>query len=362
MLASALAEDANLDVHLVLSENVEEKFAIGKYTAHRVLPAYPHAAKGAARVTQQVRYYAGLQKRIGSFLNELKPDVVHTQDFHWANAPLEYQAMRRNGRKLFYTVHNVVMHSMPKRIRPLAIQRTRKAYRLCDLLFVHDDILKTQLRNFLESEKPEIAVTPHGILLQAGSSQSPITAERLDTKRLLFFGLARANKGLDIALDAFSQLEGYELTIAGKSGGSSYWESEIAPRVENLLARSKRISVDDRFIDDQELPDLFNRHSCVLLPYTRAFQSQSGILFLALGARVPVVATDVAALGTTVRRMGIGEVAPPDDPESFARAIDLLHHRDPRELDSRFTDSQDEWSWARCAKLTAEAYRRQTRT
>jgi glycosyltransferase involved in cell wall biosynthesis len=264
--------------------------------------------------------------------------------------------MRGRGRKLVYTVHNVVMHSLPTRIRDLILERTRSAYRQCDLLLVHDEALRAQLRAFLESELPEISVTPHGVLVQAGLRLSPINSERLEARRLLFFGQARPNKGLEIALDALSRLDGYELTIAGEGRGS-YWETEIGPRIERLLSQGKRISVDDRFIEDEELPDLFNRHSCVLLPYTPAFHAQSGILFLALGARLPVVATDVGALGKTVLRMGIGEVSPPNNPESFASAIEALHHRDPEELDARFTAAQEGWSWSRCAKLTAEAYR-----
>lgn len=358
MLAEALSAQPDLDVHLVLSEKVDDKFTKGSFQVHKVLPGYPHEAKGAARPFRQLVYYALQRRRMGTVLDELRPDIVHTQDFHWVTAPLEYRTMKRSGRRLCYTVHNVVMHTVPKRLKGLFLSRSRESYRLCDQLFVHADVLKAELEDFLKPHVPPIAVTPHGVLYQASGSDSHLTEARLQKKKLLFFGQARPNKGLDVLLDAIPFLGGYELTIAGERNGAAYWGSEIQPRISNLLAKNISISVEDRFVRDEDLPGLFQRHSCVALPYTRDFHSQSGILFLALGAGLPVVATDVGALGTTVRRMGIGEVVPPNDPESFARAVELVHHRPPEELDAKLLAAKEEWSWSRCAELTAEAYRK----
>jgi glycosyltransferase involved in cell wall biosynthesis len=348
-----------LEVHLLLSKNVERKFTVGDFTVHCILPPYPHAKRGIARTISQAIYYAAVVRTTTAFLNELKPAVVHAQDFKWVTGPIELGFMRAPGRRVCYTAHNVMMHSLPKIGKSLALAATRRAYKECDLIFVHGDTLKTQLRSFLKSDRPEIAVTPHGVLLPEGGVIEPITTDRLKRKKLLFFGHVRPNKGLELALDSLSLLEGYELTIAGECRASDYWKINIEPRLEKLKAQGKAVSIDQRYYPEEEVAGLFNRHSCAVLPYTPDFHAQSGILLLALGANLPVVATDVGELGASLGEMGIGEVVDSRDPAAFAAAIEKVHAQNAQELAAKFRTAQEKWSWSNCAKATAEAYRRQ---
>jgi glycosyltransferase involved in cell wall biosynthesis len=56
------------------------------------------------------------------------------------------------------------------------------------------------------------------------------------------------------------------------------------------------------------------------LPYTE-FHSQSGVLADAYAYRVPLIVSDVGAIGPTVRSDATGIVVAPRDPEALADAI-----------------------------------------
>jgi glycosyltransferase involved in cell wall biosynthesis len=57
-----------------------------------------------------------------------------------------------------------------------------------------------------------------------------------------------------------------------------------------------------------------------VLPYT-SFQSQSAVLQDAYANSVPLIVSDVGALGSTVRSEGTGWVVPPSDANALAEAI-----------------------------------------
>jgi len=111
-----------------------------------------------------------------------------------------------------------------------------------------------------------------------------------DKKIVLFFGIIRDYKGLDILIDAFKDLdEIYHLVIAGESYGS--FEKYAQQIEQNQL---KNISVFDRYIDDNEVPAFFSAADVNVLPYKSA--TQSGITSIAYHFDLPQIATNVGGL------------------------------------------------------------------
>jgi glycosyltransferase involved in cell wall biosynthesis len=72
----------------------------------------------------------------------------------------------------------------------------------------------------------------------------------------------------------------------------------------------------------------------IVLPYTR-FHSQSGVLADAYTYRLPLVVTDVGAIGPTVREDRTGEVALPGSATGLAQAIARVLSVDRVELETR---------------------------
>ncbi len=116
-----------------------------------------------------------------------------------------------------------------------------------------------------------------------------------DCCNLLFFGLIRPYKGLDVLIEAFNsippeEIDRYWLTIVGET-----WEGWTEPL--DLVARSPyrdRISMVNRYVSDTEVGGYVGGADAVVLPYRRS--CGSGALHVALHHGLPVVVTPVGAL------------------------------------------------------------------
>ena len=123
-------------------------------------------------------------------------------------------------------------------------------------------------------------------------------------KNLLFFGLIREYKGLDILLEAFNSLpEDYQLIIAGECYGPF-------DRYQALIDASPgkdRIHVFRHYIDDADVKKFFSAADLTVLPYRSA--TQSGVSSASYHFEVPMVVTAVGGLKETIGDTGTGLVA-----------------------------------------------------
>ena len=152
----------------------------------------------------------------------------------------------------------------------------------------------------------------------------PVTREAVDAGTrhrgtVLFFGSMRQNKGLDVLLEAWPRVagQGRVLVIAGTG------DQVEMDRAKRFAEGRHDVELHLRHIDASEKESLYSRAAVVVLPYTR-FDSQSAVLGDAIAFGVPVAATDVGALGETVRTEGLGEVCPPCDAKALALTVDLV--------------------------------------
>jgi glycosyltransferase involved in cell wall biosynthesis len=218
-------------------------------------------------------------------------------------------------------------------------------------LIVHSGRLREDLAAFLGPGHPPIRVTPHGVWELPGPPVEPAGGEW--DGPLLFFGVIRPNKGLHVLVQAMDRLPHLRLIAAGSPEGGDYMR-RLRDAIGGLAPG--RVELVDRYIDDHQAADLFGRCRLVILPYT-AFASQSGVLHLAVAHGRPVVATDVGALGESVRAWGIGEVVAPDDERGLAAAIEAaLEPARYRAAIDAIGRMRAEMSWEKTAELTLDVY------
>lgn len=101
---------------------------------------------------------------------------------------------------------------------------------------------------------------------------------------LLFFGLIRDYKRLDLLIDAVNHVQDDKLlvVIAG-------YANDFTKYKERINDESKyRLNI--RFISNQEIPDLFTASDFLVLPYDDA--TQSGPSLIALNYGLPIIASD----------------------------------------------------------------------
>ena len=135
-------------------------------------------------------------------------------------------------------------------------------------------------------------------------------------KNLLFFGLIRSYKGLDILLEAFGKLpDDYQLIIAGEPYGSFDKYQEIIDSLPN----KDRIRMNLKYIKDSEVKDYFSAADLAVLPYRSA--TQSGISSVSYHFEVPMIVTDTGGLRETIGDRGTGIVAQECTPECILKEI-----------------------------------------
>lgn len=212
------------------------------------------------------------------------------------------------------------------------------------------------LRAEAGADPDRVRVIPHGALdyLTRLPQEEALPAElaAVADPVILFFGLLRPYKGIEVLLDAFRGVTGAELWIVGRPLGISLGAlRELADRAPG------KVRFVSRFVSDQELPAFFRRADLVALPYRDG--EQSGVLFTALAFGKATVLTDVGGLGE-VAATGAARVVPPDDPVALAGAIaGLLADDEARGAmaTAAAAAAAGPYSWDTVAAKTLELYR-----
>jgi glycosyltransferase involved in cell wall biosynthesis len=152
--------------------------------------------------------------------------------------------------------------------------------------------------------------------------------------RLLFFGRLLPYKGLNLLRAAVSELPSsgsWVLRVVGSGPESSELEA---------LRATACVSVENRWLPDDEIGALIAWSDAVVLPYVEA--SQSGVAPAAVAAGRLVVATRVGGLA---EQLGDYERAILCDPrpESLAVVLRQLLNERPEAAASRWTDPGEAW-------------------
>lgn len=285
--------------------------------------------------------------------------LVHYQDSYGLATLGGLAALRRLGVRSLLTIHNIRPHEFSW-WQPAFVKDhiDRMLYRAFDGVVVHSGRLKRTLTSFLGAAHPPIYVVPHGVgeTLRPGRLSS--LEERLAARKLLFIGSPRPNKGLPLLLEALRFLPEFSLTIAGfyRADGSS--REEITTLVADAKRRGCRITVMSGFVPDEELDIVLRTHSVVMLPYRTDFNAQSGVLSQSIAYGLPVVATDVGAVGETVHKFGLGCVVAPGKALDLAQGVRRLYDLSAEELALQLADAGKALAWSFVAARLSEVYDR----
>ena len=308
-----------------------ERFAdVDEYEVVRDLPDPTAAASGPlARLARPVRLTAGrsLARRR---LVRRGFDVAHVEMLVYQTDWADLGGLRRRV-PLAAMVHDIRPHqrALPA---PLETRLLRRTYRSAGHLMVFHRVLGDELAADFGVDPALVHVLPHPL---DGTDLRDRSVERPDRPLLLFFGTLRPNKGLDVLLDAVASL-GAELdadvVIAGEGDAAAV--AGLRRRVDAL----PNVRLEAGRVPEDRKAALFSRASWVLLPYT-SFHSQSGVLADAYAYRVPLVVSDVGALGPTVRDAGTGLVVPPGDADALAEALLQASRRRPAELSAALEEA-----------------------
>ena len=137
--------------------------------------------------------------------------------------------------------------------------------------------------------------------------------------RLIFFGIVRPYKGLDVLLRALARAPAHvTLTVAGEFWGD-------ITKMDSLIAElglAGRVTLRPGYVPADQIPALFGAADALVMPYREATTSQNALLAFAHG--VPVITTTAGALAESVRDGVDGLTCAPGDEKDLLRALEEI--------------------------------------
>jgi glycosyltransferase involved in cell wall biosynthesis len=299
----------------------------------------------ARHVLKGAEYPFSVRRALG-LLGRLRPDVVHVQ---WLGLPrYDVRWLRRIVERYptVLTAHDV----FPR--RRASGRAWGEALGLVDRVVVHSDRAVAELAAAgLARERLVRVLHP---VFPAPTGRSP--GEPSGTT-LLFFGLVRAYKGLDVLVRALPAVLAAAPEARLVVAGEPFDPPDEAVRLARELSVEHAIEWRLRFMEDEEAADLFARAAVAVLPYRKL--ESSGVLATALGYGRPAVVSDVGSLGPIVGEFAAGRVIPPDDSGALARAcVELLTDEEAlRTAAQGARAAAASLTWARAAEEHEAVYR-----
>lgn len=297
-----------------------------------------------------ISYYKTAKK-----INQQKPQLLLMGYWLPFLAPalgMVAKLVRKKGTKVISVLHNVTPHEHrlgDKQLSKFFLNQN-------DAFVVMSKTVRDDLLKLLPNAK--YILHPFPIYSQFGEPIDKTEARKRlnipqNKKVLLFFGLIRDYKGLDIAIDAFNLLnDDFVLIIAGECYGKfDSYQHQI-----NNNINKERIAQHIKYITDDEVVNYFSAADLNVLPYKTA--TQSAVVALAYQFNSPVLVADVGGLRDMVEPYGTGLVVDKPDANLIARGIeDFFTTKMEVACKQNIKKFKEDYSWSNLAKAIEKLYK-----
>ena len=262
--------------------------------------------------------------------------------------------------KVVLTIHDVT--SFAKNNKSVLISNL--VYKLTDLILTHNQFSKDEIIKIDSSLQESIHIVPHGNYIPFINIQKDKKKSReyldLPTEKiiLLFFGMIKQVKGLDVLLQSFKQVIEVNpdviLLIAGKP-----WENDFSfyKEIINKNNLADNIISHIKFIPHNHVEHYYCASDLVVLPYKKIYQS--GVLMMSLSYERPVLVSDLPPLKEVIIDNENGFLFRSEDVTDLAEKLNLiLSNKENLERVRKNGKAliNEKFGWDKIGKLTKQAY------
>ena len=220
--------------------------------------------------------------------------------------------VRKSGVKVLAITDNVIPHET----RPGDVAFAKYFINACDGFVTMSKAVMKDLEKFTSTVHKKYLL--HPLYTSFGEKLNKIDARKAlelptDKQLVLFFGLIRNYKGLDMLLDAMNELKSNPniiLVIAGEF----YEDKQPYLDLIKKYGIENQVIVHGKFIANEDVKLYFSAADLVALPYRSA--TQSGVTQVSFHFEVPTLVTNVGGLGEIIPDKVAGYVV-----ESNGKAI-----------------------------------------
>lgn len=279
----------------------------------------------------------------------IEGDVTHYQ---WLTVPSLDRRLISPKRPRVMTAHYVIAPDPA----PRQVKSARRVFESMDAVIVHSETGARRMNEIVGLPKERIRVIPHGSFdyLTELPEEKPLPAELEGATGpvILFFGLMRPYKGIDVLLDAFAGITGAELWIVGNP------RMDIEPLKERAAKLPGKVRWLTRFVNDDEIPALMRHADVLVLPYRDG--EQSGVLYTGLAFEKAMVISDVGGLGDVAREHDAARLVQPGDADGLGAALEELTADDAARkalAEKAAIAAKGPFAWGSIAAATLDLYR-----
>lgn len=290
--------------------------------------------------------------RVGHAIRKAAPDMLiccYWMSFFAPAFGLVSRIARRSERtRCIALVHNMIPHEpniLDKLFAPYFVASQDGFVALSES--VVGDIEKVESQT--SRVKSPKTFSPHPIYDHYGERMSKEEACKVlnlsaDKNYMLFFGLVRAYKGLDLLLGAFGcvkdQLPNLQLIIAGE-----FYEDEDKYHAQIAqLGLADRVIIRNEFIPDGDLRKYFGAADLIVQPYKTA--TQSGVTQVAFHFEKPMLVTNVGGLGEIVHDHQMGYACEPTAESIAADVLDYYQNDRQQAFTAYLQKEKTKYAWS----------------
>jgi glycosyltransferase involved in cell wall biosynthesis len=308
-LVRVLAARDDMDVHLSLSRESE------MYADFYGIPVAGrfdiHTYKSAIQFGLCTLKLPLLCRRFARYIREQNIDVLFCTMDHLWNASMT-GVIRNSSAAYLLTVHDATRH--PGEDQSWRRWLLRRDIGASDSALVLTRSVGESLRDKYLYPVDRVFLSAHGHFGEGNAEVEPRKLPIDRPVRLLFFGRILAYKGLDLLLEALPLLQREFPTLQLEVWGAG----DLTPYRVALDAIGD-VRVENRWIEEAEIPGIFAATDLGVLPYREA--SQSGVVATAFAVGMPCVTTPIPGLCEQVEDGVTGVVSNGFSPADYAEAV-----------------------------------------
>jgi glycosyltransferase involved in cell wall biosynthesis len=227
---------------------------------------------------------------------------------------------RRAGIEVVFVCHNVEPHEGT----PFDRLALMWAYGGADRFVVHAQAERSKMERYAAGRPVAVVAHPVYDLFAEVASPDPAAARAelglgAEEEVLLFFGLIRPYKGLDVLLRAMPEIlakRPVKLVVAGEC----YGDDKPLHALIAELGIGAALKLDLKYVPNEAVATYMVAADAVVVPYLHA--TQSGIVQVAYAFGKPVITTRVGGIPEVVWEGETGLLVPPSDPVALAAAVE----------------------------------------
>lgn len=252
--------------------------------------------------------------------------------------------VRRNGKtKCIALVHNMIPHEqniLDKILPPYFVKSMDGFIALSKS--VADDIGKFDKLGKPRTFSPHPIYDHYGILLERTNALQQLGLDQ-NCRYVLFFGLVRAYKGLDLLIDAFADSKLRNSNIKLIVAGEFYQDENIYRKQISELGINDKVIIHNEFIPDGKVNLYFSAADIIAQTYKSA--TQSGVTQIAFHFEKPMLVTNVGGLGEIVINGKSGYVVVPKADEIASALSDFFENERSAEFTQAVRTEKSKYAW-----------------